>query len=258
MLTRKMIFDTLKELGLKNTDNIMIHSSLKSIGEIEGNGLGLIECLKEYFNEGLVMLPMHTWSFMNNDLDILDLSKENSCVGILPNLALRSGFIRSFHPTHSIVAYGKNASSYIKYDDNAKTPVPYDGCFGMLHTIDAKILFLGASLIKNTFIHSIEEKYNVPNRFTNHTYKFYSKKGDIIKEYNVKKHYSTLNPHLSEHYIKLEKPMIDLGIAKFFKFGNANSIIIDSKKCYELTCKLLEQDLHIFDDLKPIDEKLYN
>jgi aminoglycoside 3-N-acetyltransferase len=68
------------------------------------------------------MMPSHTWSFMNKDLDVLDLEQENSCVGVLPNIALRMGFIRSFHPTHSIVLYGKNID-YIKYDDNQKTPV---------------------------------------------------------------------------------------------------------------------------------------
>ncbi len=256
MLTKKDIFNTLKSIGLKSNDSIMIHSSLKAIGEIEFGATGLINALKEYFYDGTIMMPSHTWSFMNKDLDVLDLEQENSCVGVLPNIALRMGFIRSFHPTHSIVLYGKNID-YIKYDDNQKTPVSATSCFGMLHTINAKILFLGASLIKNTFIHSIEEKYNVPNRLSEHTYKFYSKKGDIIKEYNMKKHYSTLNPHLSEHYIKLEEPMIELGIASYFKFGNANSIIVDAKKCYDFTCMLLEKDLHIFDDLKLIDKSLY-
>jgi aminoglycoside 3-N-acetyltransferase len=253
MLTKAQIFKTFKDLGLKNNDNIMIHSSLKEIGEIEGRAEGLIEALKEYFNEGLIMLPSHTWSFMNKDNDILDLNEENSCVGILPNIALRLGFLRSHHPTHSIVCFGKYAKEYIKNDDYTSTPVSPEGCFGRLKEINAKILFLGAKLSKNTFIHSIEEKYNVADRFTKKKYHLYSKDNDKLYEYNIYKHYSTLNPHISENYLKLEKPLINLGIAKTFKFGNANSIIIDATLCAKYVSKLLEKNIHIFDDNKEIN-----
>ena len=78
MLTKKDIFDTLKSIGLKSNDSIMIHSSLKAIGEIEFGASGLINALKEYFYDGTIMMPSHTWNFMNKDLDVLDLEQENS------------------------------------------------------------------------------------------------------------------------------------------------------------------------------------
>ena len=252
MLTKAQIFKIFNNLGLKKSDNIMIHSSLKEIGEIEGRAEGLIEALKEYFNEGLIMLPCHTWSFMNKDNDILDLDEENSCVGMLPNIALRMGFIRSHHPTHSIVCFGKNAKDYVKNDDYTQTPVSPDGCFGKLKDINAKILFLGAKLSKNTFIHSLEEKYNVSDRFTPNKFHLYSKDKNGLYEYNIYKHYSSLNPHISNNYLKLEKPLIKLNIAKEFKFGNAKSIIIDAKSCASFVSKLLEENIHVFDDDKEL------
>jgi len=257
MLTKNEIFDTLKKLNLKSNDAIMIHSSLRSIGEIEGRAEGLLDALKEYFKDGLIMIPSHTWSFMNKDGQVLDLNEPNSCVGELANVALREGFVRSFHPTHSIVAWGKNANEYIKNDDISVTPTNPDGCFGRLHEIDAKILFLGALLSKNTFIHTIEEFFGVGDRLSQHVYTFYTKKGNDIRTYHVHKHECSINPHISEHYMKLEKPMIKLGIAKYFKFGDANSIIVNSKECYNLVYKLLNQDIHLFDTPDEIDEKLY-
>jgi len=257
MLTRELMFKIFKELNLKNNDTIMIHSSLKAIGKIEGNAEGLIEALKEYFNEGLILLPCHTWATMKEDNQILDLNEENSCVGELPNIALRMGFIRSFHPTHSIVAYGKDAESYIKYDDVTSTPASPNGCFGRLHERNAKILFLGAKLSKNTFIHSIEERFDVPDRFTDKIYHFITKKGEIVKEYNICKHYSSLNPHISDNYVIIEKPMKELGISKYFKFGNADSILVDSKLCYDLVCKILSKDVHAFDYPIELKENLY-
>lgn len=257
MLNKEKIFNIFKELGLKNTDNILIHSSLKNIGKIEGNAEALLDIICQYFNEGLVILPCHTWSFMNNDLDVLNLDEENSCVGMLPNIALRKGFLRSFHPTHSIVCYGKNADKYILNDNETSTPANPNGCFGKLKDINAKILFLGAKLSKNTFIHSIEEEFNVPDRLTNHIFKFYVKKNEVFKEYHVHKHYSTLNPHISENYMKLEKPMIELNIAKKFQFGDAESIIVDAKKSYDYVSKLLSVNLHIFDYPDEINEEYY-
>ncbi len=252
MLTKEEIFKTLKDIGLKSNDVVMIHSSLHNIGKIEGNAEGLISYLKEYFKDGLILLPCHTWSFINKDDDILNLDEENSCVGMLPNIALKSSFIRSHHPTHSIVAYGNNAKEYIELDNDVNTPVSPKGCFGSLYKYNAKILFLGCPLTKNTFIHSIEEEFNVPDRFTSHIFHFYSKNKDGIYEYNMPKHYSSLNPHISENYIKLEKPMIEKGIAQYFTFGEAKSIIVDSKKCYLYVSSLLKENTHIFDDNKEI------
>ena len=248
MLTKENLFKTLSNIGLKSDDTVMIHSSLRSIGKIEGDGEGLISYLKEYFKDGLIIFPCHTWAIINKDGETLNLKEENSCVGELPNIALRSAFIRSHHPTHSVVCFGKKAKEYISLDNNSSTPVSPTGCFGSLHKLNAKILFLGCSLTKNTFIHSIEEEFNVPDRFTNHIYHFYSKDDEGTYEYFMPKHYSSLNPHISENYLKLEKPLIDLGIAHYFTFGEAHSIIIDAKKCYDYVSNLLKENLHIFDD----------
>ncbi len=251
MLTKNDLLNILKD-NFKRNDTVLIHSSLKSIGEIEGGPVTLINTLKEYFNKGLVIFPTHTWSFMKEDNQVLDLNEANSCVGALTNIALQNGFIRSFHPTHSVCAYGVKALDYLKLDDNSTTPVNPNGCFGVLGKRNAKILFIGAPLSKNTFIHSIEERYNVGERFTSHIYHFYSKKGDIVKEYYMPKHYSTLNPHISDNYLKLERVFFDLEIAKEFKIGNARTVVVNALQCDNLVSFLLETNIHIFDDDKEI------
>ena len=113
LLTKKEIFKVLNELNLKSNDNILIHSSLKSIGKIEGDAEGLIDALKEYFKDGMILFPTHSWSFMKNDGDVLNLNEANSCVGALTNIALKKGFKRSHHPTHSVCGYGKNIDDYL-------------------------------------------------------------------------------------------------------------------------------------------------
>lgn len=253
MLTKLRIKETLNNIGLKSNDTIMIHSSLKSIGKIEGNAEGLIEALKEYFYDGLIIFPTHTWATINKDDMVFDVNNTPSCVGMLTEIARKTeGFTRSMHPTHSVCAYGKKSKEYIELDNNATTPVGPNNCFGALKNMNAKILFLGAPLTKNTFIHSIEEEYDVPDRFTEHIYHFISINNDKIIDYYMPRHFSTKNAHLSEHYQKLLPKFLELNIGTQFYFGEAKSYLIDAKKAYEYVCSLLENNLHIFDDYSEI------
>lgn len=252
MLLRKEIQEILKN-NFNNDDVIMIHSSLKSIGEIEDRAEGLISELINYFTEGLVIFPTHSWATMKEDNQIFDAKKTPSCVGALTNVALNTpGFFRSMHPTHSVCAYGKNAKWYVDHDNDATTPVGENNCFGILKELNAKILFLGAPLSKNTFIHSIEEEYDVEDRFTEHIYHFISTNDDEVIDYYMPKHYSTLSAHISEHYEKLLPIFLDKGIGAEFKLGNATCYNIDAKKSYELVCSILDKDIHAFDDFKDI------
>ena len=248
------IIDDLKSAGINKNDNILIHSSLKSFGNIKGETI--IESLMEYINDGLLVFPTHSWATMKEDNQIFDVTKTESCVGALTNIALNTpGFIRSMHPTHSVCAYGKGVNEYICLDEKSDTPVNPNGCFGkVLAEKRFKLLFCGASLSKITFVHSIEEEYNVEDRFTQHIYTFISKGKNAERIYKMPKHFSTKNPHLSEHYEKLLKPMLNMGIAKECYIGNSQTYIIDAYLCREYVKKLLEEDIHVFDDYREVKE----
>ena len=238
-------------------DNILIHSSLKSFGNIKGEII--IEALTTYITEGLIVFPTHSWATMKQDNQVFDLKNTPSCVGALTNIALNTeGFKRSSHPTHSVCAYGNDKDEYLALDNNVNTPVNPNGCFGkVLSDKKFKLLFMGAPLSKITFVHSIEEEFDVEDRFTDHIYRFISKDGNKKRIYNMPKHFSTKNPHLSEHYEKLLGPMLNMEIAKKCYIGNSKTHIIDAYKCREYVYKLLEDDIHVFDDYREVKEFCY-
>ncbi len=241
-----LLFD-LKRSGLKSDDTLMVHSSLKSFGKI--NGSDIIDAFKEYFKDGLIVFPTHTWATINADDMIFDADSTPSCVGALTNIARNSdGFVRSMHPTHSVCAYGKNKLAYIANDLKSSTPVSPTGCFGRLKDLNAKIVFLGAPLSKNTFIHSIEEEMNVPDRFTEHIYHFISTSKSGKREYDMPRHFSTKSPHISDHYEKLLPHFFKKEIAYQCHIGNSLTTIVDAKKCYDYVRALLTKNKHIFDD----------
>ena len=51
MVTKADIFACLEALDIKRSDKLTVHSSLKSIGEIEGGAEGLLDALCEYLSD---------------------------------------------------------------------------------------------------------------------------------------------------------------------------------------------------------------
>ncbi len=165
----------LQNMGLKPTDALMVHSSMKSIGAVNGGADVVVDAFMEYLSEGLLMMPTHTWKQMSEEYNVFDPETEPGCVGIIPNIFKdREGVVRSLHPTHSIAAYGKNAVEYIKGEEELNTPCAPGGCWDRLRAVNAKILLVGVTHARNTFIHAIEEVFDVPERFTEKPYVHYN------------------------------------------------------------------------------------
>ncbi len=252
LYTKLDFINDLKNSGLLGNETIMIHSAYSSIKNIDGGTDTVLSALKEYFKDGLVLIPTHTWASIREDNQINDLKEANSCVGYLTNQAiLNNDFVRSHHPTHSVCAYGKKALDYIKRDDNSSTPANPEGCFGALK-YDGYIMFIGAPLSKNTFVHSIEEEMNVPDRFTNHIYTFYSKDDNNTYEYHMPRHYNEKCPHISDNYEKLLPLMLKYNIAKQIKLLDSTTYLVNAKLCRDLVIKILSNDIHAFDDNRDI------
>ena len=102
MYTKEQLKKQLENMGLTGDETILIHSSMKSIGEVEGGADTVLDAWIEYFGHGLLLLPTHTWKNINADSPVYNPKETPSCVGLLTNMFLkRDGVIRSLHPTHS-------------------------------------------------------------------------------------------------------------------------------------------------------------
>ena len=246
MYNKNELINDLRNIGLKDDDEVLIHSSKRSVN---ADAKDILDAIESVVCNGLIVFPTHTWGYIKNDGDVFDNNLSESNVGYLTNFARLNGYVRSNHPTHSVCAKGKNANDFIHLDDISETPCKPDGCHGYFK--NGKILFLGAPLSKNTFIHSIEEEMNVPNRFTEKKYSFLSQV-DSIYEYNIYRHFNAKCPHISDNYEKLLPIFLELNIAKYGKIGDSDSYLVDGKKCYELVKYLLKRDIHIFDDMREI------
>lgn len=53
MYTKEDLKEYLKAMGLTGKETILVHSSMKSIGEVEGRADTVLDALIEYFKDGL-------------------------------------------------------------------------------------------------------------------------------------------------------------------------------------------------------------
>ena len=73
--TKKDLKEQLYQMGLDGTETILIHSSMKAIGDVEGGAETVLDTWMEYFKGGLLLLPTHTWKTVNEDHPVFDSQK---------------------------------------------------------------------------------------------------------------------------------------------------------------------------------------
>ncbi len=274
---KQQLKDQLESMGLKGDETILIHSSMKSIGEVDGGADAVLDAWMEYFKDGLLLLPTHTWKTVNADNPVYNPQTTPSCVGLLTNMFMkRDGVIRSLHPTHSMAGYGKSAAEYLAGEEYNNTPCTPGGCYDRLKDAGGKVLLVGVGHERNTYIHSVEEVLNVPNRLSDMPMELviellkedkdnknkklphynradgwkkcidsnggYDNNNKLCRKVYVRKHYNAQQPHISEDFVKLNQIFLDSGVVKKVKFGDADSLLCDAKGMFNVVRQVIAPD----------------
>lgn len=264
---KQQLKDQLESMGLKGGETILIHSSMKAIGVVNGGADTVLDVWMEYFKNGLLLLPTHTWKTVNADNPVYNPYTTPSCVGLLTNMFMkRDGVIRSLHPTHSMSGYGKNAAEYLAGEEYNNTPCTPGGCYDRLKEVGGKVLLVGVGHERNTYIHSVEEVLNVPNRLSDMPMELVielqeeSNNSGKLPPYNrddgwkkhtdnklcrkvyVRKHYNAQQPHISEDFVKLNQIFLDSGVVRKVKFGDADSLLCDAKGMFNIVRQVVAPD----------------
>ena len=89
MYTKNDIHTQLRRMGVSPADTVLMHTSMKAVGEVDGRAEGFLDILIDYFAEdGLFLIPTHTWRNLGNtDEPTLDMASSYTCIGLLPSLA---------------------------------------------------------------------------------------------------------------------------------------------------------------------------
>ena len=256
MVSRNDIHKFLEDAGIKKNDTVLVHTSMRSIGEVEGGCDGLIDGFVSYLSEGLFIVPTHTWGNVGEENRIFDVRVTRPCIGALPCVAaFRPDGVRSMHPTHSVAAFGENAKRFLRGEDKATTPCPVGGVWSKLLDVDAKILLIGVGLDRNTYIHAIDEMLDLPGRLAPPVELTVIDHYGNCKEINFSKHGETGSKFFENYRTPLEK----LGALETRTLGNAKVGVFHTAKATEIIKKIWSRaEYNICAEFREIPEEYYN
>lgn len=163
MVTERDVFRMMESFAIPRNAKVNIRASIHSIGGIEGGADGLIDAMKNYLSDGLLLIPTHTWATVNRENPTYDVKRTPPCIGTLADAAaFRPDGLRSLHPTHSMTGFGKEAETYLAGEENAKTPTPVGGALSRLSEEGGYVLLVGVGLEQNTFLCAVDEMAEFP------------------------------------------------------------------------------------------------
>ena len=231
------------DANLKHDDTVLIHSSMKKIGDIEGGAETFFQALEEYFADGLIAFPTLTWKIGLEGYpqagNVYSVKDSPTDISLLPELfRQREGVVRSLLPTHSLTAKGRDAAEFCKVEPSKiKSSLPWDSPWGRLYERNAKILFVGCTIQSCTFFHAVEEKAGIDELFDP------VPKHVKIIDYDGRETEIDMYRHLGAHskYYRLPEALLFAeGALTVTALGEAKTYVLDARKACDAILKLLK------------------
>lgn len=227
--------------GFRRGDNLILHSSLKSVGRVEAGPRTVIDALLEVIGPaGNLLVPTFTYSLPGWKSDPFDINDSKARTGAIPEyVRLLPNSVRSFHPTHSVAVLGPDAPA-ITANHMDSTPLGIGSPFYRMLKRDAKILMLGTCQDTNSSLHLCEVLADLP--YINIPF---SDNVDFEMAWFHNQHkeieFAPIRevPGCSRGFRAIEKALIDLGVLKTAKVGQASCQVLDMGNLASATQQIL-------------------
>ena len=238
MLTQAHIHQFLQAHGISRDATVLIHTSMRALGEVENGCDGVIDAFCSYLCDGLLLIPTHTWNNVTAENPLYDVRTTPPCIGALPTVAaFRKDGIRSLHPTHSVAAFGKRAKAYVAGEERFTTPCPPEGVWGRLYEENATVLLIGVALNRNTYFHAVDEMIPLQGRLQEPFAVTVVDHEGTPRKARISHHQNTG----SENFTNFRAPMEALGALTYGTLGNATVGILNARRATEIYRMLWER-----------------
>jgi aminoglycoside 3-N-acetyltransferase len=244
MLTLESLTNAFRNLGVQAGDVLLVHSSYKSLGEVDGGPQTVIDALLAALGpEGTLIMP--TFNFDFNKGKPWDMRSTPSQMGILTEFVRKDPRAkRVFHPIYSFAIIGKYAESLgsLRY----KSSYERGSVFGKLRDLDGKIMVIGLSYTRSmTFFHHIEQMEGVDYRFLK---QFTGEVTDWDGTTKVDT-FEMLVRDIDRGVITEVNPMGELmekaGVIKSKMIGAADVKLMKANAVYAFTAREMRRDPHL-------------
>ena len=262
--TKEDIFSQLKAMGAPRDRVVLMHSSLRLIGAVEGGATALLDALIDYFTAegGLFCIPTHTWRNIGREIT-LDMSDPHTCLGAFSDLAAQDArAVRTENPTHSMAVFGDRArvAAFVGDERTVISGTAPNSCYGKLYDLGGYVLLVGVSHNRNTYLHSVDERIGVPNRLSSEMTDVAVKQADgSIFRHRMYTHYTDFCDDVSLRFPKYETPFRYCGAIRDGFLGNAPTQLCDARIMKDVMERifLASKDTDPLADERPIPPRLY-
>ena len=241
---KKDLTADLRDIGVIENDCLILHCSFKPLKVAGYTPDRVIDELLELLGDsGTLMMPTFTYSYSGiwNVTPFNPDSTPGIENGILSEtFRLRSGTLRSGHPTYSVAAFGKHAK-FLTSNRELCSPLGHGSSYEYAMKLNAKILLLGVGNNRNSMIHYLEVAAGLPyndipfRKFWGDT-ALVEKNGrtdtvPLVPEY----------PACSDNFSWLDNHLLQEGIAREGQIGGASAFLINARKMKDFLVEQVRQ-----------------
>lgn len=238
MIYKDDIVFSLKLMDVKKGDILLVHSSLSSIGYVDGGADTVIDALIEAVgDEGTIVISTLTGWFEPFD----DRTSPSAVGKISEKFRQRANAKRSLHPVHSVAAIGSKAEYITSGHEHCETGCGSGTPYYKILELGGKVMLLGVDMDRNTIMNSLEEEVNA----------VYLRTLDIpaptyIDNYRDKKFTLRKFPPGHRDFIGITPLLREMDAIIEGRIGDAAVKVVEVERLFEIGLNALKRDPMLF------------
>ena len=184
IVLKQDIVEALTKVGVTKGQNIMVHTSLSSLGFVCGGAQPVIEALLDAVGEeGTIMMPTQSWKNLDPTTGVhweepeewwqiirdnwpaydKNITPTNTMGAVAEMFRSWPGTLRSDHPARSVAANGKHGV-YLTSNHDLSNIFGEGSPIGKLYELDGYVLLIGVGYDKNTSLHLADVRASYPGK----------------------------------------------------------------------------------------------
>ena len=218
-VTREQIEAALKRMGLGSGDIVLLHSSVASLGQVDGGAETIIQAFLNVLGpEGTLVVP--TFGALGTITEVL---------------RQRPDAVRSLHPKASVAAVGGAAEALCRDHWKAELAHGPDTPYQRLADMGGYVCLLGVDQDRNTTLHTAEELLRLPYLKPTPEVTFDTPGGPVTRIWPF-----FPGPH--RDFIGLDRALRDAGKVRVSRLGNAVVRLMKSAELIDACVALGQRD----------------
>lgn len=165
-MTKEDLVAGLWACSLRSGRPVLLHSSLRSFGYVEGGASTVVRAFLEVIGtQGTLVVPTLTGRASDGPSHPPDFDREHTpgwTGRIAETVRQWPGAVRSLHPTHSVAALGRQSSMIVADHEKAATPCGIETPYHRVATLGGQIVLCGVDWNQCTSVHGLEEVAHLP------------------------------------------------------------------------------------------------